>query len=439
MNVLELFTRHQCKLTRASVLLCTMTTLCFFILKTSIFLGYPVPVGDEHSILSIQTAIEEHGFMRTWSSGNFSPVYFLIANLLKPFFDNNLYLFRSITVVAHMLLLIVSFSFAMRTLKIAGFFMQSLMLFFVSCLALRIYWQGINDSILHLFTFLLFTNIYFLRKHWHIHNMLSVIVLIGLLLGTRLFALLIVPAIFFFFTDQWKKVTVILISGIVLGCAFHIPSIVNGNGFASIDKNPESGLNWFQRNHLSQSYIYEGKIPDGGRVSWDEVRSYLSEHGAQSLPNSISESIYFEPVWTIKEFFNDFWYSFANIYLPYIGIGPILFILLFVPYKRNAIRASLGNDANYVSGGILAFWAYTAIISLVVIMRIEPRWYFPFIFLGIILTHFIIQKQANEKNLGLGLLFLNVLTLMYFQIHFIFFESNPFRSFLKETIRPYIS
>lgn len=416
-----------------------ITTLLYFITKTYIFANYNSPIGDEVSFLRVFDAIMQDGFYATWASGNFSPVFYLIVYPLNLLIDNPLVSFRILSILSTTLSLFLIYKFAKDYLKLSNLFIKSVLIFSISFLAYRIYWQGINDSLFHLLIILSFFPIYNIHYKRNItKNCIVLGIILGLLIGTRFMAFLVLPGYIFFFYNKLKQGFLVAFIALFLGISFHSPSLFQNGSLASVDKNPGNGLTWAQLNYLSQQYIYDGKIKDGNRVTFEEVKSYIDKNGSDILPRTFLESVSFNPKWTIKELFKDFWHSIVGIYLPILGLGVIL--LLLFPFKLFRKKYDLSPLLKLNSQFINFFWLHTFFISLIVLVRIEVRWYTAFIYLAIIFYHQLVQDYQPFFNKKRQLLFLkfNLITLICFQLWFVLLtliRSSTIKSWIIENLK----
>ncbi|MCL6294668.1 ArnT family glycosyltransferase [Jejuia spongiicola] len=422
------------KLTSIKALFITafITTFIHFALKTQIFINYKSPIGDEASFLDVFANIEKYGFFNTWSSGNFSPVFYLITYPLNFLFNNPITTFRIVSAIATILSLYLLYNFGKHKLKLSGMYFNSALLFIGSFLAYRIYWQGINDSLFHLLIILSFFCIYNMFHNNKVNkNLVLLGVIIGLLIGTRMLAFLVIPGYIFFFYKNIKHILIIGATALIIGILLHSPSLYYTKTLSSVDKNPKSGLTWIQKNYLSQQYIYEGKIKKGSRVTWSELEGYITKNGTKSLPNSFAETVSKKPKWILKELVNDFWYSIRHIYWKSFGLGILLLIMFsFYGFKYKKL---IPNNFRLTHQFLNFFWLHTFFISLVVLTKIEVRWYTSFIYLGILLFHQILQYFQPFLRFPRRIVFLqlNYIILIFFQLNFILTDRNMLSDFLK--------
>jgi 4-amino-4-deoxy-L-arabinose transferase-like glycosyltransferase len=427
---------HKLTAIKTLLIVTLFTTILHFVLKTQIFINYKSPIGDEVNFLDVFSNIEKFGFLNTWNSGNFSPVFYLIAYPFNFIFNNPIITFRLITIISTTLTLFLIYNFGKHKLKLSGMYFYSALLFIGTFLSYRIYWQGINDSLFHLLIILSFFCVYNIFYNKKVNkNLILLGVIIGLLIGTRILAFLVIPGYIFFFYKKIKYIFIISITALIIGVLLHSPSLYHAKTFSSVDKNPKNGLTWVQKNYLSQQYIYEGKIKEGTRVTWGELENYIAENGPNNLPNSFSKTVSKSPKWVLKELVNDFWYSIRHVYWNAFGLGISLLIAFsFYGFKN---QKSFTKNFKLTHQFLNFFWLHTFFISLVVLTKIEVRWYTAFIYLGILLFHQILQYFQPFLRFPRRIVFLklNFIILIIFQLNFILTDSNLLSDFLREHLK----
>lgn len=417
-----------------SLIVSTFLTLLYFFLKSYLFFELPYPVGDESSFLKVFDNINKNGFYNEWRKGNLSPVFYLIAYPLNSILENPLLSFRVISITSTLSSVYLLLIFAKKKLNINGYLLYSLIIFVISFLGYRIYWQGINDPIFHLIIIRSFYCVYDLHHNINSQKNATLLgILLGLLIGTRFLSLLVIPCYIFFFYKKVKPLSVTYFVAIFIGLLLHSPSLIHNKTIGKINKNPENGLTWSQKNFLSQKKIYNNELKDGSRATWKEVEDYIAINGKNSLPKTFIGSLLKKPSWTIRELFNDFWVSIKDIYFKFMGLG-IVIIIGFTLYATLRFN-KLGNYLKLTYKFLLFFWLHTFFISFVVLTSVEVRWYTSFIYLSIVLFHFLIQEFQYLKEYKNHVLILNLITLSLFQLKFIFTDYNLLSALIRSFIK----
>lgn len=409
-----------------------LSTITYFVLRFILFLKLKSPYGDEHNFIKVFNDIIENGFITEWSNGNISPLYYILAYPLNSFINSPLLSLRLISVNCTVISMLLLYIFASKHLKLKKKYLYSACIFSISFLGYRLFWQGINDGIFHLLIIISFFSVY--NIHYNINlkkNLLILGLIIGLLIGIRIIAFLVIPGYFFFLYKSLKNIIIVGFTALIIGFSLHMPSIVKHHKMSSVDKNPSHYLTWAQLNYLSQQYIYEGKIKENQRISWKDLESYLKVNNENMLPKTFIESVTFNPLWTLKELFNDFWDSLKQYFI-FLNLG--LLILIWFTYYGLKEKLTEKFKLNY--NFLLFFWSHTFFISLVVLTQIEVRWYTPFIYLVILLYHEILAhlKLSILKSKRVLFLKLNLIILLLFQLKFIFTDSNLFSDFFREVL-----
>ncbi len=411
------------------LIIAIITTAIYFCLRTLMFLEYGSPIGDEIYFLNVHELIDKNGFYSTWSSGNFSPVFFLLSYPVNVVLQDPIISSRIISTMATFTSLFLLYWFGKKHLRLKPVFIHSSLIFIFSFLAYRIFWQGINDSLFHLLIICsLFPvhNIYFNKK---VKESIVVLgILLGLLIGTRMIAVLVLPGYIFFFYKTLKSGIATASIAAFIGLLLHAPALYNNQSYCSVDKNPGHGMTWIQKNYVSQQLIYEGQLRDGDRITWENLENYIKTNGTDDIPNSFGALLAKKPNWVIQEFFKDFWFAIKRFYFPILGLGVILlivfpFIALRQPYL---LTKQLKHNLQFIN----FFWLHTAFIALVVLVQIEVRWFTAFIYLVILFYHQIVQDFRLVFNPKWQTIFLklNLMVLVLFQIRFIVFDGNPLRN-----------
>lgn len=411
-----------------------VTTALYFALKTHLFYNLGSPVGDEICFLEAHDLIEKNGLFNELTKGKISPLFSIISTCLNYFIQDILITYRTISFLATLATLYLVFRFAKNKLEVKGYYLMGILILSFSFLGFRIYWQGLNDSIFHLCIVLAFYILYkiqFQNKATKYYILVGII--FGLMIGTRFLSFVVIPCFIFFFSNSIRNILITGTATLLVGLVFHIPSLSSGNGFADQDKEPKNGMTWAQKNYVSQKLIYEKKLNEGRRVTWGELENYIKENGKEDLPTKFTETLTKSPKITLNSLYNNVVFSIKKTYLTFLGLG--LFLLFYIYYftfkNKNQITTNLKYCRNFTS----SFWLHTALISLVSFTQIEPRWYTAFIYLAIVITHYLFQslKTGSEEK---KLLFfkINLILISVFQLQFILTDNNYLSAILRQLL-----
>lgn len=420
--------------TKRLVFFSFISTLVYVLLRIETFMRLHVPYGDEHNFLKAFDTIKIHGFINEWMAGNISPSFYLVSYPLTFLTNNPLYGFRIVSLACTITSIILLYNFAKTKLKLKGAFFYSSILLIINFLGYRIFWQGINDDFLHLLVIYSVILLYDIYKHNKTKHIILLGITIGLIIGTRISAFIILPGYIFFLYHNFKTMLKVGSVALIIGICLHAPSLFSNKTLSSINKNPDNGLSWAQLNYVSQLYIYENKIPEHTRISWDELQNYVDVYGSNHLPKTFIESITFNWCFSVKEFFNELWFTLHSIFFRFFGLG--LFIILAFNFKMLRKGKYLKDELKFTKAFFLFLWSYTFLLCFVVLTSLEIRWYTSFIFLGILFFHQLLENSEwlkfnikPEKILNT-----NLILLLIYQAKFIFTDSNLISDFLRKVV-----
>ncbi|WP_165453911.1 glycosyltransferase family 39 protein [Hyunsoonleella flava] len=391
-----------------------------------------IPYGDEQSFLKAFSNIQVNGFFSEWMNGGLSPSFYILSYPFAILFENPLIGFRVFSLSSTIITLLLLYNFAKHKLKLEGVFFYSSIILTINFLAYRIFWQGINDDFLHLLVIYSIVLLYDSCKKKNNKNILLLGVIIGLIIGTRISAFIIIPGYIFFFLKDFKTGFKVGITALIIGFCLHAPSLISNKTLSSINKDPENGLTWAQLNYVSQIYIYEEKIPEHSRISWEELQDYIDKNGSEHLPKTFIESVTFNWGFSIREFFNELWFTLHSIFFRFFGLG--LFVILAFSFYMLKSRKALNDNLKFSKSFFLFFWSYTFLLCFVVLTSLEIRWYTSFVFLGILFFHKLLEDfKWNTLKIKPELIFnINLLLLLLYQAKFIFTDSNLLSDILRK-------
>ncbi|SEQ09548.1 Dolichyl-phosphate-mannose-protein mannosyltransferase [Hyunsoonleella jejuensis] len=418
--------------TKRLLLFSCISTIVYFVLRTETFTRLHVPYGDENSFLKAIDNIEANGFLAEWMAGNFSPSFFLASYPFTLLLENPLNGFRIVSLICTIISVILLYNFAKNKLKLNGIFLYSSLILIINFLGYRIFWQGINDDFLHLLVIYSVTLLYNIHVETKIKHILFLGIIIGLIIGTRISAFIILPGYIFFLYRDFKTMMKVGAIALMVGFCLHAPSLLANKSLSSINKDPENGLTWAQLNYVSQIYIYENKIPEHTRITWEELQNYIDTYGSAHLPKTFIESVTFNWSYSIKEFFNELWFTLHAIFFRFFGLG--LFVILAFSYKMLKKEKHIREELKFTKSFFLFLWSYTFLLCFVVLTSLEIRWYTSFIFLGILFFHQLLENPEwlKLKIKSERILNINLILLLIYQTKFIFTDSNLLSDVLRK-------
>lgn len=417
---------------RKLLVLSAISTLVYVALRSETFMRLYVPYGDERSFLEAFNNIKTNGFLSEWMSGNISPSFYLISYPIASWFENPLYGFRLVSLICTILTLFLLYNFAKHKLQLKGVFLYSSLILMLNFLGYRIFWQGINDDFLHLLIVYSVLLLYDIKKSKKTKHIVALGIIIGLIIGTRISAFIALPGYIFFLYNDFKTAFKVGTIALLVGFSLHAPSLFSNKSLSDINKDPKNGLTWAQLNYVSQIYIYEGKIPEHTRLTWDELQNYIDTDGNEHLPKTFIESVTFNWSYSIKEFFNDLSFTLHSIFFRFFGLG--LFVILAFSLYMLKKGKTLNANLKFTKSFFLFFWCYTFLLCFVVLTSLEIRWYTAFIFLGILFFHQLLEnfKTLNLKIKPEMIVNINLILLLFYQAKFILTDSNLLSDVLRK-------
>jgi len=393
----------------------------------------PSPKSDEHGFLNMFEMFLNEGYFQANVEGN-SIVFNLISYLYYSLGFSELQSLRLTSFTAGIASLILLWVFIKKFFSVSINYKIVAYITAVHAMVLgATFMGGINDVILVFLTLSFFFIIYSEKFYNNSNNrnyfLLGVV--IAMMLLTRMMSALyllpiaIVIAILFhkksFDVKQvLSKSAIIITVSTVLVLAFNWPSLVeNGSLSFHIKKTKFQDLSWSQLQYLSAMRAEDGTLEYAQHVSWEDVRTYLDENGEDALPNSLTETLLFNPSRTIKEFFVDVFLQIK----PFTRILGIIFIFNLLLFFYYLFKRKLTLESCFNQDILIFSIIYIFSICFIVIYVIENRWFgnifllLPIVFCTAIF-HFFKDKKDGETN-GLMILNLQLLSLIIMSLPFI--------------------
>lgn len=381
-----------------SILIILSYTILF--IKRTLLL--PFGNGDEGYFISDIEYFIQNGYEKSIIK-NISIPHTLLVYSFNLIIDNIPVSLRITNILISVIICFYLFLYFNKYQKNSRFNFLILILFFISTVGYLFF--GTNDALFFLGLILFFIEGYKLFNG-NACNLWIMIFGLTLALTTRALFILYLPAILFLITLlKFRN-----ISNVILGYLFiipisillflNIPSLLNGNGLSFDDKKSPTKVSWPQRQYLAQLWVNEGKLPHGQHPSWEETKLYIEKNGENSLPKSLSESIFFNFKLTINEFFKDlgsiFYFGFRQVGL--VILFPLLF---FIKEKKNYnLTFWMIPITTYLTFSIFAF---------VIISYVEMRWLCPPIIL--LIVFFVSNTKEFSLMRSVNLVLLDVMAI----------------------------
>lgn len=377
----------------------TLSLFTFFLFKNNFF--NPNFTGDESKYLSDLLNANQFGLGKAISDGA-SVTYLVLSYYLNTLLTAPLLSLKITSLISGILMFLFLYLFNSEYLNIDKPLKQPLFLWIIYLFVIQTtFFTGVNDILLDLFGTLFFIT-FFTRLR---NSILKVIILglfIALTLATRkmavtyIFTFLMVFLLVSISTKNHeifnlKNGLIISISSSLFLILLNIYPLINYNKFSFDDKILKGDVNWAQWDYHNALLIDKGVQNRFTHVKINETAKYIQKNGENSLPSSFFEMIYFDPLFTFKEFFIDF-----LIGLKYIFRQTGLFVLPFTIFLIIRIRRIFHTKSITSTDFIYLFSiSYLFLISYIVIANIQSRWFM--FFLPIMML--LVCKDLTRLNL----------------------------------------
>jgi len=397
-------------LTKLNFYITAVVLLLYSLIRFKVVFLRAYPKGDEASFLAVFKIFIDRGFYEANVMGSSTPFNF-VSYLFYKITSNPLMSLRFTSLFFGILSLIFLWKFYKKYFKIPKDYRFTAFLTAVNTMVIMSWvFTGINDVILSFLTVLLFVVFYKLKDSRNESNLryLYIGIIIAFMFLTRKMSLLFFPSIFVVlvsilylknvpFKEVSKKLVLVLASFIVIVTVFNIPSLTEKGKFSFHEKKlPTDKISWTQLQYLTTIKVEQGTLPYGKHVSIGEVLYYLDKNGENTLPKTLTESIFFDFSRTVREFFNDLLYQ-TKPFIRLLGFIFLINLLLLIRYffNRNFIIKNILGQSIIVFSVI-----YISIVCFIVITYVETRWFSNVLILLPIILAERIYKFKKEKNLN---------------------------------------
>lgn len=383
------------------ILTITLSLFALFLFQDIFF--DPQFGGDESKYLGDLMKAKEFGLGKAISDGA-SITYLVTSYYLDKVLASPLLSLKVTSLVTGILMFLSLYFFNSKYLHIEKPLKQHLFLWIIYLFVIQTtFFAGVNDILLDFFGTLLFLSFFIQVKSPSLKAILMGF-FIALAFATRKMA---VTYIFTFFTIfmgfifvhrshkifNFKNGFIILVS---FGCFFtllNIYPLIRNHSYSFDDKILKGEVNWAQWDYHNALLIDQGKQNRFTHVNIKETQKYMEENGESSLPSTFLEMIYFNPLFTLKEFFIDFFIGLKYVFRQTgFLVFAFSFFLIFRIRKIFLFKTSSPVDFIYVFGTFYFF-----LISFIVIANIQARWFMFFM----PVTMLFIGKDLDEYDLYL--------------------------------------
>jgi len=346
--------------------------LLFF--RLSDFLPSTIPIKDSAFFLQKYNYFLENGWYESIVIGT-SPFFNGMVWLVDLLFDDPYQSMKGLSIASMIGTIIIWFYFGKSVLKISSRY--SLLFFsFLTYLAFyrNAFFSGTNDG---LFCLLISLGVVFLFKSILRDSAVSLWLsglFFALSFSTREIFVFYLPGIIviiflMWLKSQFKVSQILVFLGIFIGITFalYFPSLIENYTFKFADKNEAAG-NWPEKNYLQ---VYLGKA----QISFQEVEKFKDSNPTIILPQSYSKAIFLDLRLTVSNFLR----QLILVQKPFVWQIGLLFLIFLGVALWKLIEFDFLN-LNVLA--LVLFFAFTFSFSVLLINRVEFRWFmiFPFLF-----------------------------------------------------------
>ncbi len=370
---------------------CLLSFVYLFIAYVYFYFFTPASSGDEWLFVSDLDYIKAHGWMAAVEKSISVP--YMIISLPFSFIMENYVALRLTNFLLVFFLLIYFFKIA----KIRSLYFYGYLSFFLATSA--VFCGGTNDTLFFISLIIFFSEAYLYIVYRKMNNTTLAFTMLVVAIFTRELVFVYFPALilafFFLYKTGFRFFQNKMLLPFAVFCLFvtlNIPCLQSRGKLSYDDKVAPSslGVNWRQRQYLAQLMVNEGKLDNFQHPSWDETRAYLDKHGNAALPRTLLEGITFDYKMTATEFVKDFGFS---LFFGFRQLALMLFFPFIILFARIYKRDFRSPDM-FIP---LIMLSVMAILSLIVVSYIEPRWFIG-IFVPAILFYYMNQRQGKVRQ-----------------------------------------
>ncbi len=395
LNFYEIKIGFYARTVAAFILLLSAIRLLFFRLED--FLPSRVPFKDSAFFLQKYEFFLEHGWFESIVKGA-SPVFNAFVWLLDLFIENPYQSMKFLSMISMIATILLWVYFGLSVLQISKRYSLLFTSFLIYLAFFRnAFFSGTNDG---LFCLLICLGIVFLFKSvikYSPYSLIGSAIFFALAFGTREIFIFYLPGIVLILILIWlngqanfKSILAFVLVFLIISISVYFPTLAENQTFKFADKNEGAG-NWAEKNYL-QVYLGENQI------SFQEVETFKSSNPNVILPQSYSEAIFLDLKLTVSNFVR----QLILIQKPFIWQIGILF-LMFLSTTFWMFRQKKFLDLNVLA--FILFVTFTFSFSILLINRVEFRWFMVFPFLFSVLS-FQSLNHLKDKYPWLEILFL---------------------------------
>lgn len=410
------------KITYFTASACFLVLTVYALIRFKVRFLLPDPKGDETSFLEAFQFFKVNGFEASVENGS-SILFNSVVWFFSLFGASDLMTLRITSLVFGLATLFVALYLAKKFFNLSRIYFIIFAITGFNILVISsVYLSGINDTLLFFLISVLFYRIYSIWNNGYalIKDSLWLGLILGAMLLTRMMSVIyFIPLALILwllfrkqklsFLTQAKIGALTLLILSVTVAVPNIPSLSKGKGLSFHIKKLDDRVGWPELQYLTALENSKGNIAYGKHVSVEDVVAYIEKNGEASLPKTLTESLFMDFGFTVKEFFKD-----LAIQLKPISRNTgllLLFIILALFIKRKQLFQLTQPKI------ILLFtFIFIAVLCFIVVNYVEPRWYIGLLILMSISVFQMLQdalENTKQKELlSFGLLNLHLLLLM---------------------------
>ena len=389
------------KITLLHAFVASLMLLCYGVLRfNKLFLNNTL-LGDERGYLDGFKLFLEEGFYVANVAGN-STLFNCVGYVFNLLLDTPIISLRVTSLFFGILAVLVSYFIIIRHTNLTKLYKFVALLTVLNIFIISSFiFLAINDLPLIVFGLL---SVLFLLEYQKGEMgirtfFLGFGVLIGLMMATRMVVVTYFPAysIALYLVIRrkggWKECLVnsqyFIVPLFLVISIFHFPSLIKNQSLSSHSKEMNvKDASWASLQYLSAIKSSNGELVGRKHVTLEETQQYVVAHGENSLPKTFLESIYFDPIFTIKEFVKDF----VLLVKPMTRLIGLVFIAgiigAIILFKREKKILPLGVMTSFSL-------VHMATIAFIIISYIEDRWMLgSFALIAIVLVEIVMKVSS---------------------------------------------
>jgi hypothetical protein len=387
--------------------------LCLYVLISLGLLIYwtsnsTIIVGNNDGYITGFESFLKNGWYVETSTGTTS-VYYLTISFVYQLTNSVSLSFFIVNLLSQVILVVlgVFILIKLKPKKWSLLYRSIFLLYVMRTLILESYNKASNDTFMGVFVLII---LYLLIVKVYKESIISqyVLMFIGVFLafafGVRPTAVLLIPLILITFW-LWKvryqisyskliaNVAVLFITFSVVTSLIHFPSLIENSKLSFYDKSNNGQSNWMQKNFLALKSLEANNQPftndNVWKTTFEEVKQYVQENGADSLPTNLMKAIQKKPVLYLKVYFYN---TLKTLEWLFRFSGFLILLPLISAFSKK-------KNKEYNVPAIL-FVGFSMVLFSLLFSVVELRWYLGYEILSYLaIGHSLKNIELNKKPL----------------------------------------